>query len=326
MTWGQQNTQQEAFQQLDYALAQGVNFIDTAEMYPIPPTPAKQFQTEEIIGHWLQKRQTREQIILATKVLGPAPWMPWVRNGKTHPNRKQILQAIDGSLKRLKTDYIDLYQIHWPDRTTNFFGQLNYEHQADETPIQITETLECLNELVQQGKVRYIGISNETPWGMMQYIKLSEINQLQRIQSIQNPYNLLNRSFEIGLSEISLREQIGLLAYSPLGFGVLSGKYLAAKKPKQARLSCFPNYQRYSNKQAQQATKAYVELAKTYHIDPAQMALAYVNSRPFVTSTIIGATTLDQLRANIASINLSLPSEVLQKIEAIHQKTPNPAP
>jgi aryl-alcohol dehydrogenase-like predicted oxidoreductase len=327
MTFGEQNSEKEAHQQLDYAVEQGINLIDTAELYAIPPRAETYGKTEKIIGNWLKKRGQREQIVLATKVCGPGEvWLPHIRGGQTHLDRHNITKAIDESLQRLQTDYIDLYQLHWPERKTNFFGQLGYQHDPEDIPVPIIETLQLLDDLVKAGKVRYIGLSNETPWGVMRFLQLADCMRMPRITSIQNPYSLLNRSFEIGLAEIAHRENVGLLAYSPLGFGVLSGKYLTNAHPAGARLVRWPDYDRYSNPQAIAATTAYVQLARQHGLDPAQMALAFVNSRPFTTSTLIGATTMEQLRSNIASIGLTLAPEVLDGIEAIHRQHPNPSP
>lgn len=328
MTFGEQNTEQDAFQQLDYAVSKGVNFIDTAELYSIPPKAETYGLTETYIGNWLKKTGKRRDVVLATKVAGPADgWLPHIRDEKTRRlDRKNIEQAIDASLKRLQTDYVDLYQLHWPDRKTNYFGQLGYSHVEDDSCIEIEETLTVLADLVRQGKVRHIGLSNETPWGVMKFLQLAEKRDMPSVVSIQNPYSLLNRTFEVGLAEVAIREQAGLLAYSPLGFGVLSGKYLNGKKPQGARLSLYPDYNRYSSPNAMSATEAYVELARQHELDPAQMALAYVNSRPFLTANIIGATTMPQLASNIASINLELSDEILQAIEQIHDQYPNPSP
>lgn len=325
MTFGEQNTEQEAHQQLDLAIEYGVNFIDTAEMYAIPPKKETYGSTETIIGNWLQQNGTRDQVILASKVIGHADWMPHVRNGTAQLNRANIQLALEHSLKRLQTDYLDLYQVHWPDRTTNFFGKLGYAYCEGDDYTSIEETLFALDELVKAGKVRYIGISNETPWGVMQYLRHSENQDKARIISIQNPYNLLNRSFEIGLAEVSHRENIGLLAYSPLAFGCLTGKYLN-QQPEKARLTLFPSYQRYSNASGIAATRAYVELAQKYQIPPAHLALAFVNSRPFLASNIIGATSLVQLRENLESTSVILSEELLEAIEAIHQRYSNPCP
>jgi aryl-alcohol dehydrogenase-like predicted oxidoreductase len=327
MTWGQQNTAEQAFEQMDYAVSQGINFFDTAELYAIPPRAETYGRTEEIIGEWLQTRGKRDQLILASKIAGPGEdWIPHIRNGNTHFNRIDIAAALDASLQRLQTDYLDLYQLHWPQREANFFGQLGFEIPEEEHLTPILETLEALAEQVKAGKIRHIGLSNETPWGVMQFLHYAKQADLPRIVSVQNPYSLLNRSYEIGLAEVSWREQAGLLAYSPLGFGVLSGKYLDGNRPENARLSLFPDYTRYSNDAAIAATERYVVLAQQHLLEPAQMALAYVNTRPFLTSTIIGATTMEQLRSNINSINLKLSTEVLEGIEAIHSEHPNPSP
>ncbi|MDX8403120.1 MAG: NADP(H)-dependent aldo-keto reductase [Mariprofundaceae bacterium] len=327
MTWGKQNTQIEAFEQLDYAVDQGINFVDTAELYAIPPEAETYGATETIIGNWLKQSGKRAEIILASKVCGPTAWCPHIRNGESKLNRNNIFTAVEESLKRLQTDYIDLYQVHWPERNTNYFGQLGYvrAEEAQLTPIE--ETLEALNELVQQGKVRHVGISNETPWGAMQYLRCAEMRNLPRIQSVQNPYSLLNRTFEIGLAEFTHREKVGLLAYSPLGFGTLSGKYAHGQLPEGSRLSLFADrYSRYSNPEGISAIEKYVALAHKFEMSPAQMALAFVNSRPFVTSTIVGATTTEQLKENIASINVTLTRGVLEAIDAIHQQISNPCP
>lgn len=326
MTFGEQNTEAEAHAQLDKALDAGINFIDTAEMYPVPPRAETQGRTESHIGNWLRRRGKRDQILIATKVAGPADWLDYLRGGQARLDRTNIRAALDASLRRLGTDYIDLYQLHWPDRPTNYFGELGYAYPDQDQDIPIEETLGVLAELVEAGKIRHIGVSNETPWGVSRYLALSEAKGWPRIQSIQNPYNLLNRSFEIGLAEFSHRERVGLLAYSPLAFGVLSGKYLSGARPAGARLTLFERFSRYSNPQAEQATAEYVALARRHGLDPAQMALAFVSSRPFVTSNIIGATTLEQLASDLGSCDLKLPHEVERDIEAIHRGQPNPAP
>ena len=329
MTWGEQNSEAEGHAQLDVAVAAGVNFIDTAEMYSVPPRPETYGATEKIIGSWFKQRQNRDQIILATKAAGPSTLLPQathIRGGTSHFNRQNLQQALDGSLQRLQTDYIDVYQLHWPDRNTNHFGRLGYQHLDDEDTVPILETLEVLGDFVKAGKIRYIGVSNETPWGVSQFLQLAEKHGLPRIVSIQNPYSLLNRTFEVGLAEFSHREQVGLLAYSPLAFGVLSGKYLNGARPAGARLTLWDRFARYNSPQAESATAAYVQLAHDYGLDPAQLALAFVNSRPFVTSNLIGATTLEQLRSNLDSLSLTLSEELLQKIEAIHTAFPNPSP
>jgi len=326
MTWGGQNSEAEAFEQMDYAIAHGVNFFDTAELYAIPPRAETYGATERIIGNWFRQSGKRNDIILASKVCGPTGWCPHIRGGKARLDATNIIAACEDSLQRLQTDHIDLYQVHWPDRNTNFFGKLGYTPADDACAMPIEETLEALNRLVQQGKVRHIGISNETPWGAMQYLHLAATKELPRIVSIQNPYNLLNRSFEVGLAEVSWREQAGLLAYSPLAFGTLSGKYLHAAKPAGGRITLFPNYTRYTNQQGQTATAAYVNLAHEHGLDPAQMALAFVYSRPFLTAAIIGATSMQQLADNIASIDMALSENVLEGVEMIHTKHPNPCP
>ncbi|END2488426.1 TPA: NADP(H)-dependent aldo-keto reductase [Vibrio vulnificus] len=324
MTFGEQNSQQDAFEQLDYAVAQGINFIDTAEMYPVPPKVQSQGLTEQFIGNWLSKSGKREKVLIATKIAGPRN-VPYIRDNMSL-NRRHIHTAIDDSLTRLQTDYVDLYQLHWPQRQTNCFGQLNYPYPDTQEEVTLIETLEALNELVKAGKIRYIGVSNETPWGVMTLLRLAEKHDLPRIVSIQNPYNLLNRSFEVGLSEISHYEGVQLLAYSPMAFGTLSGKYLDGARPTGARCTLFERFQRYFTPQGLEATKAYVSLARDYGLDPAQMALAFVNQRPFVASNIIGATTLDQLKANIESLNVKLEDEVLNKIQQIGTTYSNPCP
>jgi aryl-alcohol dehydrogenase-like predicted oxidoreductase len=325
MTWGEQNTEADAHAQLDYALTQGVNFIDTAEMYPIPPKGATQGLTETYIGNWLHQRGNRDKLVLATKVAGPGEMMAYVRGGP-RLNRSHIEQAIDASLKRLRTDYVDLYQVHWPARSTNYFGQLGFTAGDDTAADAISETLDALDSLVRAGKVRAIGISNETPWGVAQYLKLADARQRARIVSIQNPYNLLNRSFEIGLAEFAHREQTGLLAYSPLGFGVLSGKYIYGRDARNSRLNLFESYTRYSNQPGLAATTDYVKLADKHAIKPAQMALAFINAQPFVTANIIGATTIAQLVENIASIDIKLDPGIIDGINAIHARNSNPCP
>lgn len=321
MTWGEQNTQDEAFEQLDYAVEHGINFLDTAEMYPVPPMAETQGRTEEIIGNWLEARKNRDQVIVATKVVGPTA-MTYIR---PHPklNRENMMQALENSLRRLKTDYVDLYQLHWPDREVNFFGQLNYKYNPDDNPVPIEETLGVLKEMIDAGKVRYVGVSNETPWGVMKFMEAAKYHNLPRIHSIQNPYSLLNRSFEVGLSEVAIQEQCGLLAYSPLAFGKLSGKYLEGKS---GRITQFARFNRYSNVEADEATKLYVALAKQAGLTPTQLALGFVNAQPFVTSNIIGATTMAQLKENIETIHVKLSPDVLREIEVISQKYSNPCP
>ncbi|OLQ87555.1 aldo/keto reductase [Vibrio ponticus] len=324
MTFGEQNSQSDAFNQLDYAFERGVNFIDTAEMYPVPPKQQTQGATEAYIGNWLEKSGKREKVILATKVAGPRN-VPYIRDNMKL-DRRNIHQAIDDSLARLKTDYIDLYQIHWPQRETNTFGQLNYPYPDSQQEVTLIETLEAMAELMKAGKIRYIGVSNETPWGVMSLLKLAEKHDLPRIVSIQNPYNLLNRSFEVGLSEISHYEGVELLAYSPLAFGCLSGKYLNGQRPEGARCSLFERFVRYFTPQGIAATQAYVDLAHRHGIDPAQMALAFINQRPFVAANIIGATTMAQLKDNIDSIEITLSDELLKDIQEVGTTYSNPCP
>lgn len=328
MTWGEQNTEADAHAQLDMAVAHGINLIDTAEMYPIPARAETQGETERMIGRWLHSRGNREQLIIATKAVGPSrnPVRPsHFRHGQAKLDRSNLIQAVDASLQRLQTDYIDLYQLHWPDRSANYFGQLGLEQLPEEDTVPIAETLTALAELVASGKIRHIGVSNETPWGLHQYLMLAEHANLPRIASIQNPYSLLNRSFEVGLSEFSLREQVGLLAYSPLAFGMLSGKYQNGARPDGARLSLYRRFQRYLNPQAQQASDAYGQLAKEHGLTPVQLAQAFVNTRPFVASNLIGATNLDQLKENVDSVNFTLSPELNAAIADIHQAMPNPA-
>ncbi len=326
MTWGRQNSEDEAHEQMDYALDKGVNFFDTAELYPIPAKKELYAVTEELIGNWFKKTGNRDRVVLASKIAGRAEFTKFIRT--TGFTRDSIIEAVEGSLKRLQTDYIDLYQLHWPERNTNYFGQRGYNaHAIDVWEDNIHQVLETLRDLVAEGKIRHVGLSNETPWGTMRFLEESKVHHsLPRMLTIQNPYNLLNRLFEVGLSEISMREKIGLLAYSPLGFGTLSGKYLTEIPPRKARVTLFPNYSRYSGETAVEATKKYAELAKENGLSMAQMALAFVNSRPFVTSNIIGATTMEQLKENIESIEVNLSDEVLEGIEAIHKAIPNPAP
>lgn len=324
MTWGEQNSEAEAHAQLDEAVAQGINFIDAAEMYPVPPRAETQGRTEQYLGTWLKARGRRDRVIVATKATGPADF-PWLRGGP-RPSRVHLREALEGSLRRLQTDYVDLYQIHWPDRSTNFFGKLGYEPKDDAGAVPIEETLEALDALVRTGKVRHVGISNETPWGLQEYLRLAAARGWPRIASIQNPYNLLNRSFEVGLAEFAHREAVPLLAYSPLGFGVLSGKYLRGARPPQGRITRFSRFTRYTGERVERAVAAYVDLARRHGLDPAQMALAYVAARPFVASMLIGATTMEQLRANIAAGALALSEEVIAQIENIHRDHPNPAP
>ncbi len=324
MTWGEQNTEAEAHNQLDYAIERGINFIDTAEIYPVPPQADTQGRTEAYIGSWLARRGRRDDLVLASKVSGPGEWVSYLRSGP-QLTAAHIRKALVASLERLQTDYLDLYQIHWPARQTNFFGRRGYADD-DQPSTPLAETLQALAEWVKQGKIRTIGLSNETPWGVMHCLRLAEQLGLPRVVSIQNPYNLLNRSFEIGLAEIAQREKVGLLAYSPLAFGVLTGKYLQGQRPANARLTLFERFQRYTGEQASRIVERYVQLARDHGLSPAQMALAFVTSQPFVTANIIGATSMAQLQENMASADLELPAAVLKGIEAIHRELPDPCP
>lgn len=323
MTFGEQNTLAEACAQLDYAVAQGINFIDTAEMYPVPGKAETQGRTEEYVGHWL-KTLPRDRIIVATKVAGPSRGFGWIRGGPVALDRANITAAIDTSLKRLQTDYVDLFQLHWPDRNVPMFGKIDYDPTLEKPTVSIEEQLTVLTELVRSGKVRHIGISNETAWGVAEFLKVAERLGLQRMVSIQNPYNLINRAFEIGLHEMCHREQVSLLAYSPLAFGLLSGKY--SKDPQApGRMTLFPAFgQRYHKPNVAAAVAEYAKLAQAHGLSPAAMALAFVRGRPFVTSTIVGATTLQQLQENLQRIELN--ADVLKGIEAIHMRYFNPAP
>ncbi len=326
MTWGEQNTETEGHAQLDYAVDHGVNFVDTAEMYSVPPREETHGSSERVIGSWMAARKNRDKVILATKVVGPSDGTYFRGNEVSRLKASHINHAIDKSLKNLQTDYVDLYQLHWPERTTNYFGKLGYEHVEEEDDIKIIETLEALGEVVKSGKVRHIGLSNETPWGTMRFLQLAEKHNLPRVVSVQNPYNFLNRAYEVGMAEISIREQCGLLAYSPLAMGVLSGKYLNGARPEGARLTLFAHFQRYNTDIAHKLSAQYVALAKENGLDPSQMALAYINDRRFVTSNIIGTTNVDQLAINIGSADITLSEEVLRGIEKIHNQHPYPCP
>ena len=324
MTWGQQNTEAEAHEQISYALDRGINMLDAAEMYPVPPRAETQGRTEEYIGTWFKKTRLRDKYILATKAAGPNPEFHYLRGGPRF-TREQLMEAVDGSLRRLQTDCIDLYQLHWPDRYTNFFGQRGYLHREQpETPIE--ETLRALQELVAAGKIKTIGLSNETPWGTMKFLELADREGLPRVESIQNPYGLLNRTYEIAMAEVSHREDVGLLAYSPLGMGLLTGKYRHGAKPEGSRMAVFERFTRYDGKETLEATEQYLQLADEHGLNPTHMALAFVNTRPFVLSNIIGATSMDQLKMNIDSLDVTLTKDVLKGIEAIQQRIPNPAP
>tara|TARA_Y100000741_G_scaffold307240_1_gene249978 strand:+ start:649 stop:1689 length:1041 start_codon:yes stop_codon:yes gene_type:complete len=326
MTWGEQNTMEEGHEQMDYALDKGVNFFDVAELYPIPPKAETQGKTEECIGTWFKKTGNREKIILATKVAGRSP-MSWFRGEGTKLDRENIETAVDASLDRLQTDYIDLYQLHWPDRPMSMFGSggIGYKHIESES-ISINETLQVLSDLVASGKIRYVGLSNETPWGLSEFLKYSEMNNLPRVVSVQNAYNFLNRTYEQGMSEYFHRSQVGLLAYSPLAQGYLTGKYIDGARPAGARTTLFERGDRYEVPGANEAIKSYVAYAKSIGIDPSVMANSFVNSRDFVTSNIIGATTMEQLKLAVGSIEVNLDEENIKAIEAIHRSNPNLCP
>ena len=325
MTWGNQNTEADGFAQMDYAVEKGVNFFDTAELYPVPATKETQGRTSKIIGNWFKQRQNRGKVVLASKIAGPGDYTAHIRT--TGFKGDSIKQAIDLELKRLQTDYIDLYQLHWPERHTNTFGVRDFKPNPKDPWIDnFSEVLHELNALVKAGKIRAYGLSNEKSWGSMRYLEEVRKDKLPKISTIQNAYSLLNRVFEGDLAEISLRENMGLLAYSPLAFGVLSGKYIEGTAAKNARLNLFPRFARYSSEQATEATKAYLNLAKESGLSLTSMALAFVNGRPFVTSNIIGATTVEQLKENIDSINIKLNEDMLREINAIHSKIPNPSP
>ncbi len=327
MTFGEQNSEAEGHLQLDYAKDHGVNFIDTAELYAVPSRSETQGKTEEIIGTWLNARKCRDQVIVGTKIAGPAANLNYIREDLDF-SKEQLNLALEGSLKRLQTDYIDLYQLHWPERNTNMFGQRSYKHnENDKWQDNFFEVLECLKTFQEEGKIRYIGVSNETPWGLHRLLKLSDDHDLPRMSSIQNPYNLLNRLFEVGLAEMSIREEVGLLAYSPLGFGLLTGKYHTGKAREDARLKLFDkHFTRYQSENCHLATERYLQIASEFDLDPAQMALAFINTRPFICSNIIGATNLEQLKNNIASVNIVIPPEAYRAIERVHESIPNPAP
>jgi aryl-alcohol dehydrogenase-like predicted oxidoreductase len=326
MTWGEQNSEAEGHRQMDLALDRGVQFWDTAEMYPVAPRKETYGRTEEIIGSWFASRKQRDKVIVATKAVGPGERFKHVRDGNPKHNRKHLLEAVDNSLKRLQTDYIDLYQLHWPDRSVNTFGTLGYRPDPKEEMTPIEETLGVLAQIVRSGKVRHIGVSNETPWGLMRYLAMAEAGHGPRMVSIQNPYSLLNRTFEHGLAEIAHREDVGLLAYAPAAAGALSGKYLNGARPAGARITLWPQNTRYFTPAGQEATAAYVALAKEHGLDPVRMATAFVLSRPFVTAAIVGATTLPQLENQLAALDTRLAPEVLAAIETIHARHTYPCP
>jgi len=326
MTWGQQNSEADGFAQMNYALEQGVNFFDTAELYATPPMEHSYGKTEKVIGNWFLQKKNRNKIILGSKITGPG--FKWIRGGGNEYYENGIESALHESLNRLKTDYIDLYQLHWPERNTNYFGKLDYQHDIKEKKWHEFESvLRILEKFIKQGKIRHIGISNETPYGFSKYLKLNKVDKLPRIVSVQNPYNFLNRTYDIGMSEISMRENVGLLAYSPLAFGYLSGKYRNNKTPKDSRMGLYADiWGRYRKEKAYEAVDEYYKLSKRRNMSLTHMALAYVNSRPFVTSNIIGATTMEQLKENIESINVKLDDETINEIDLIHHSYPNPAP
>ncbi|MDX1906918.1 MAG: aldo/keto reductase [Bacteroidia bacterium] len=327
MTWGEQNTEAEGHEQMDYALTQGINFFDTAEMYSIPGRKETQGSTERIIGSWFKRTGNRDKVILASKILGPSAYFSFVRNPLNF-SAAQIREAVEGSLRRLQTDYIDLYQLHWPERKVNYFGKRGFEYDPhDPWQDNFHDVLLIMQALVEEGKIRHFGVSNEAPWGVMRFLQESDRHNLPRCASIQNPYNLLNRLFEGSLAEIAIREQTGLLAYSPLGFGRLTGKFnRPGEDLSKTRIERFKQYTRYNSPQCLQATEAYLDIATRHGLSLTQMALAFVNSRPFLTSNIIGATSMAQLRENIASIDVTLSPEILLEIEAVHQAIPDPAP
>ncbi|MFC0603208.1 aldo/keto reductase [Winogradskyella pulchriflava] len=324
MTWGNQNTQEEGFAQMDMALDKGINFFDVAELYPVPATAETYAETERIIGNWFTKTGNRDKVILASKIAGPGDYTAHIRT--TGFSKTALNEAVENSLKRLKTDYLDLYQIHWPERNTNTFGVRDYKHNPnDKWEDNFNEILHNLNEIIKSGKIRQIGISNEGAWGTMRYLEEAKYNNLPKVITIQNAYSLLCRPFEGDLAEVAHRENIGLLAYSPMAFGVLSGKYIKGTAADNARLKLFPRFSRYSSAQATEATKRYLKIAEANGMTLAQMALAFVNERPFLTSNIIGATNLEQLEENIDSINISLSEEVMKAINEVHAEIPNPA-
>lgn len=325
MTWGNQNTEAEGHAQLNYAFEQGINFIDTAELYPVPAEAKTSGRTSEIIGSWLQKTGHRDKVILASKIAGPGEYTAHIRTTGFSP--ESIHDAVNKELKRLQTNYIDLYQLHWPERQTNTFGVRGYTHNPND-PWQdnFNEILHTLDGIIKEGKIRHVGLSNEKAWGTMRYLEESKSHSLPRMITIQNAYSLLNRPFEGDIAEVALRENIGLLAYSPLAFGVLSGKYIKGTAAKNSRLKLFPTFARYSSEQSTEATRKYLKIAENNNLSLAQMALAFVNQQPFLTSNIIGATNLEQLKENIDSINVELNNDILEQINAVHAAMPNPAP
>ncbi|MFC6877989.1 NADP(H)-dependent aldo-keto reductase [Flavobacterium myungsuense] len=325
MTFGEQNTEAEGHAQMDFALDKGINFFDTAEMYSVPGRKETYGSTEKIIGTWFKKSGNRDKVILASKIAGPNPGLGYIRENMDF-SPASIALSIEKSLTRLQTDYIDLYQLHWPERKTNFFGQRGFKVQDDGWEDNIHSVLETLESFIKQGKINHIGVSNETPWGIMRFLEESKYHNLPSIKTIQNPYSLLNRLFENGSSEICMRDNVGLLAYSPLAFGLLSGKFLSGASHLKARITLFPQFSRYNSTQCAEATKQYQEIAHKNGLSLTQMALAFVNQQPFVTSNIIGATNLEQLEENINSIHVTLTDEIIRDINAIHNTIPDPAP
>ena len=326
MTWGEQNTQEEGFEQMDYALDQGVNFWDTAELYAVPPREETFGHTEIIMGNWFHKTKKRDKVILATKVAGPT--REYIRGGGNNYGIEKMAEALNGSLKRLQTDYIDLYQLHWPERNTNMFGKLGYVHDDKGDWNKFEDVLDNLQKFIKEGKIREIGLSNETPWGVSKYLELNREKNKPRMMSIQNPYNLLNRTYEIGLAEISVREKIGLLAYSPLASGYLSGKYRNQIYPKGSRMERYWEFwkYRYNTPNLKNAVEEYYKISKKYNLDISQMSLKFCELQPFMTSVIIGATTMQQLKTDIESVNLNLSDEVIKEINEVQKIYPNPCP
>ena len=326
MTWGEQNSKADGFEQMDYAIDNGVNFWDTAEIYAIPMREETYGETENIIGEWFKKTKKRDKIILATKVSGPTS-KEYIRGGGCSYDKKSMSEALEKSLKRMQTDYIDLYQLHWPERNTNFFGKQGYEHDTNEKNwIAFEEILENLKKFVDEGKIRYVGLSNETAWGLAKCLELSKLKNLPKMMAVQNPYNLLNRTYEVGLAEISVREQSGLLAYSPLAFGYLTGKYRNNNMPKGSRIDLFKDFTRYNNQNSIKAIEEYYKISQKFNLDFAQMSIKFCEIQPFVTSVIIGATTMQQLKTNVESVNVKLNNEIINEINEVQKIYPNPCP
>ena len=326
MTWGEQNSEAEGHGQMDLAFDHGVNFIDVAEMYSTPVKAETYGRSEEVIGSWMAARGNRDKVVLATKIVGPSDGFPWIRNGETRFTRRHIVEALEASLKRLRTDYVDLYQLHWPDRSTNTFGKLGFTPNPDESMTPIEETLAALEEVVASGKVRTVGLSNETPWGTMKFLSLAEAGKGPRMVSVQNPYSLLNRSYEAGMAEVSIREDCGLLAYAPLAAGALSGKYLGGARPEGARMTLYPQNTRYMKPEGEAAVAAYAEVARKHGIGLVEMSHAWVVSRPFVTSSIVGATSNEQLMQALKAAEVTLPPEVIEDLEEVHKSHTYPCP